>query len=91
MCTVAEAKRNALEVLQAELVGNRALDACVWAVVEATERAYPLLLSASLDKARHTAQQLGLEADVEALSRIWILQVLPSCCSVHIPYYCYLN
>ena len=61
--------------LQAELVGNRATEASFWAVVCATEAAYPLLLGASLDKARSTAATVGAEGNHDFVRDFWILQV----------------
>jgi len=62
--------------LQAELVGNRAMEASFWAVVCASEAAFPLLLGASLDRARQIAATVGAEGTQDFVRDIWILQVL---------------
>ena len=64
--------------VQAELVGNRATEANFWAVVCATEAAFPLLLGASLDQARQTAASVGAGGNANLVRDLWILQVMTS-------------
>jgi hypothetical protein len=51
------------------------MEANFWAVVCATEAAFPLLLGASLDKARQIAATIGAEGSQDFVRDIWILQV----------------
>ena len=61
--------------LQADLVGNRAIACNTWAVITAIERAFPLLISNSLDLAKETAANIGAEGNASFLQNTWILQV----------------
>jgi len=56
-------------------VGNRATEASFWAVLCATEAAFPLLLGASVDRARQAAATVGAEGNCDFVRDLWILQV----------------
>ncbi len=55
--------------------GNRAVRPHVWALVEAMERAFPLLLSPGTGLVRHVAGEEGTLEDPDRLADLWIMQV----------------
>ena len=56
-------------------MGNRAVEGNFWAVLQATERAFPLLLGASVDRARDLAASIGADGNADFLRDLWVLQV----------------
>ena len=56
-------------------MGNRAVEGNFWAVLQATERAFPLLLGASVDRARELAASISADGNADFLRDLWVLQV----------------
>ncbi|KAK9812803.1 hypothetical protein WJX72_004085 [[Myrmecia] bisecta] len=65
-----------LAFFQTGLKGNRIVKSSVWSVVEAMERAFPLLLSSAVDSTRASAERLGKPADKAFLAELWAKQGL---------------
>eukprot|EP00884_Botryococcus_braunii_P005344 jgi/Botrbrau1/14810/Bobra.0332s0003.1 len=61
-------------IVNAGLRGNRAVQPHMWAIVEAMERAYPLLLSPGTEAVRFLARSGGTADDWDWLAHHWVLQ-----------------